>query len=122
MDTPQSSNPNYVTARIDFPPTRGIIDASHGLQDQSRRLHLLLLQQCAVEWGTCSIEQRLIERQAAHLGEQPGGGFFVFGRNSPDIRMTSKYAQLCTICCRVRESHLPPDRDPRRDAMEAIDR
>ena len=62
----------------------------HGPQDQGRRLHLLLLQECAVVWGTRSIEQRLIEAQAAHLGEQPGGGFFVLGRNASDLRVTSK--------------------------------
>jgi len=41
-------------------------------------VHLLLLQQCAAVWGNCAIGKRKSAAQAAHLGDQSDGGFFVF--------------------------------------------
>jgi hypothetical protein len=42
----------------------------------------LLPQQYAAVWGNRAIGKQQIAAQAAHLGDQPDGGFFVFERNA----------------------------------------
>jgi hypothetical protein len=43
-----------------------------------------LLQQCAAVWGNRAIGKPWIAAQAAHLGDRPDGGFFVFPAERSD--------------------------------------
>ena len=54
-------------------------------------MYLLLRQQCAAVWGTRAIGKCGIEAQAAHLGDEPGGGLF--------------FRSLCCGASRRREMH-----------------
>jgi hypothetical protein len=47
-----------------------------------------LPQQYAAVWGNRAIGKQQIAAQAAHLGDQPDGGFFVFERNALDPGVT----------------------------------
>jgi hypothetical protein len=44
-------------------------------------------------WGDCAIGKRKIEAQAAHLGDQPEGGFFVSRRRGAGLDGALKSAR-----------------------------
>jgi len=61
----------------------------------------------------------MYEAQAAHLGDQPEGGFFVFKRNPRELGAKSKNARQLVDCCRVGEPPLPLGRTGGQILMEA---
>lgn len=82
-------------------------------------MHLLSLQQCAVVWGYRAIGKQQIEAQAAHLGDLPDGGFFVFGHNTLDFGVTSIARCIVWTAVDQIEPPLQLGYGPMRIAMEA---